>query len=94
MATPYQKELINRLMDELCRESGVVKSSLMDVGIDFAEALFTNDNTRQPQVPVSGNHVRGEIMWNSLPSPGGSMGWVCVESGDPGVWREFGLISE
>jgi hypothetical protein len=36
-------------------------------------------------------HEQGEIVWNSAPEPGSTLGWVCVESGTEGSpageWR-------
>jgi hypothetical protein len=43
--------------------------------------------------PVSGAYTQGDIVYNTAPTSGGSVGWSCVSSGAPGVWREFGLIS-
>ena len=43
--------------------------------------------------PTTGAHVQNEIIWDVAPVAGGAMGWVCVESGTPGVWKSFGLIS-
>ncbi|MOA41855.1 hypothetical protein D3C78_1638600 [compost metagenome] len=45
------------------------------------------------QVPTTGQHTMGEIIYNTLPTAGGSIGWVCVESGTPGTWKTFGVIS-
>lgn len=35
---------------------------------------------------------RGDIVFNSTPSAGGKIGWVCVTAGKPGVWKAFGAI--
>ena len=43
-------------------------------------------------VPSSGNWNPGDIVWNTVPSIGGSVGWVCVEAGTPGTWKAFGPI--
>ena len=45
------------------------------------------------QIPTSGNFNKGDIVWNSEPTPGGCIGWVCVTPGTPGAWLPFGLIS-
>jgi len=42
--------------------------------------------------PVSGDHARGEIVWNRSPSAGGVLGWVCTAAGTPGTWFPFGAI--
>ena len=43
--------------------------------------------------PSSGTYTRKQIVWNSEPSPGGVIGWVCVASGSPGTWKAFGTIA-
>jgi hypothetical protein len=45
--------------------------------------------------PVAGIYNLGDIVYNSSPAPGGSVGWICTTAGGPGVmvWKEFGLIS-
>jgi len=45
------------------------------------------------ECPVSGNYNKGDIVWNSDPRPTGYVGWVCVTSGNPGVWKQFGPIA-
>lgn len=42
--------------------------------------------------PSFGNHVQGDIVWNSNPSMNSYIGWVCVQSGNPGQWLPFGQI--
>jgi hypothetical protein len=43
--------------------------------------------------PRDGAWKKGDIVWNSDPKPSGKVGWVCVTSGTPGQWKEFGQIS-
>lgn len=35
----------------------------------------------------------GALIYNNNPVPGGSVGWVCTTSGNPGTWKPFGTIS-
>ena len=44
--------------------------------------------------PKQGNYNQGDIQYNTKPTPGGWIGWVCVESGNPGVWKRFGAIEK
>ena len=44
--------------------------------------------------PETGNYNKGDIQYNTQPTPGGWIGWVCVESGNPGVWKRFGAIEK
>jgi hypothetical protein len=43
--------------------------------------------------PTTGAHLVGEIVFNSAPTSGGFIGWVCTVAGTPGTWQTFGLIS-
>lgn len=43
--------------------------------------------------PVSGTYNVGDIVYNTAPSAGGYIGWVCVSAGTPGTWKTFGAIS-
>ena len=38
-------------------------------------------------------YKQGDIIFNSRPTVGGFIGWVCVSSGNPGIWKTFGVIS-
>jgi hypothetical protein len=43
--------------------------------------------------PSSGRYIRGSIVYNLQPSPGGYLGWVSVGGTvNPGTWKGFGLI--
>jgi hypothetical protein len=42
--------------------------------------------------PTTGNWVRGDVVHNHSPVAGGFAGWICVTSGTPGTWKEFGAI--
>jgi parallel beta-helix repeat protein len=42
--------------------------------------------------PMSGVWARGDIVYHLEPTPGGNVGWVCVEGGSPGTWHAFGTI--
>lgn len=44
--------------------------------------------------PFSGSWNKGDIVWNTNPQENNYVGWVCVTSGTPGIWRSFGHISE
>ena len=42
--------------------------------------------------PSDGTYKRGDIVYNSAPSAGGYVGWICVTAGTPGTWKGFGSI--
>lgn len=43
--------------------------------------------------PAAGQWYQGDIFYNTAPASAGFVGWVCVTSGVPGLWKTFGLIS-
>jgi hypothetical protein len=42
--------------------------------------------------PTTGTYSRGQVIWNTAPTAGGYVGWVCVTAGTPGTWKQFGAI--
>jgi hypothetical protein len=46
------------------------------------------------ELPSNGTYRAGDIAWNNSPSDGKAVGWICIKSGTPGMWSEFGLISQ
>ena len=43
-------------------------------------------------IPATGNFNKGDILYTTDPVPGGWVGWICIESGNPGRWKAFGAI--
>lgn len=48
--------------------------------------------TRNSAAPVAGAWERGDLVWNTAPSAGGPLGWVCIATGTPGTWVPVGSI--
>ena len=44
--------------------------------------------------PTAGTYNVGDICWNEMPQTGNYVGWVCVNTGAPGVWAPFGAIGK
>ena len=42
--------------------------------------------------PTTGSWLKGDLIYNTNPTPGGYVGWICTASGTPGTWKGFGLI--
>ena len=42
--------------------------------------------------PSEGTWRKGDIVYNTSPSPSSFVGWICVATGTPGTWKGFGLI--
>ena len=43
--------------------------------------------------PVAGDWQRGDVVMNTLPSGGGTPGWICVSSGTPGTWKAMANVA-
>ena len=74
--------------------SGVVQPiqlHIQNYGVNgFSNKLFSY--WKDITAPTTGTHTVGEIVYSSAPVAGGYLGWVCVVSGSPGIWKGFGLI--
>jgi hypothetical protein len=55
----------------------------------FGESVINLFSTAPP---TYGTWKKGDKIWNSNPTAGGYLGWVCVADGTPGTWKGFGLI--
>lgn len=44
--------------------------------------------------PTTGTYNAGDICWNEVPQTGNYVGWVCINTGAPGVWAPFGAIGK
>ena len=43
--------------------------------------------------PVAGTYAVGNIVYNTAPTAGGTIGWVCTVAGTPGTWKTFGTVN-
>lgn len=43
--------------------------------------------------PTTGAWLRGDIVWNTAPSSGGTPGWMCTTSGSPGTWKAMANLA-
>lgn len=43
--------------------------------------------------PTTGTWSQGDRVYDTTPSAGGKMGWVCTAGGTPGTWKTFGDIT-
>jgi len=74
---------------------GIGVKNFSDVDLAVAGPIKVQGHTVQwaEAVPTSGNYIRGDIIYNSIPQPSGYVGWICIRSGSPGEWRQFGQIA-
>jgi hypothetical protein len=64
-------------------------------GADLGTAIgweTVADTTVAANAPTVGYHYPGEIVFNNAPVAGGYAGWVCITEGNPGSWKQFGVI--
>jgi hypothetical protein len=52
-----------------------------------------NTLTYAVAAPNQGAWKKGDLIFNSSPATGASVGWVCITAGTPGVWKSFGTIN-
>lgn len=57
--------------------------------IRMGNRLFANSDAP----PVEGSYQKGDIIWNSNPKENTYVGWICIDTGAPGIWRPFGHIA-
>lgn len=43
--------------------------------------------------PTAGSWLKGQIVLNDNPTPGGYVGWICTTAGSPGTWKGWGVIA-
>ena len=73
---------------------------LSKVFVGSGNQTINDDKNYVSKCPVSINavglnnniHLAGEIVYMKTPVAGDYIGYVCVESGNPGSWRGFGVI--
>lgn len=51
-----------------------------------------NVTINQSTYPTTGYWAQGDITYNTTPTAGGTLGWVCTTGGNGGVWKTFGTI--
>jgi hypothetical protein len=56
--------------------------------VRFNNRLQKYDST----YPTNGSYNEGDIVWNIEPRMNSYVGWVCIQTGSPGLWAPFGKI--
>ena len=65
----------------------------VDLHVSGAIKFSNNRHAAGEAAPTYGSFTQGDIMWNTKPTPGGWIGWVCIGSGTPGTWIQFGEVA-
>lgn len=62
-------------------------TSGLKVGVNNNQILYGSSP------PTNGTYTVGDQVFNTAPTAGGFIGWVCTSAGSPGIWKTFGVIS-
>lgn len=96
--------LIIRLMNTKDGVTSTSQITLYNVGLfrvaynskEYENYENSNFVTAKPSsINAAGSNILylvGDKVYLKEPTPGGYMGYVCVESGNPGIWKGFGSI--
>lgn len=58
----------------------------------YVEIQGLNVYLRGAAVPSVGAWLQGDDVFSTVPAAAGKRGWVCVTSGSPGTWKQWGVI--
>lgn len=73
--------------DVLCAPTELSFTNKGGVGKSSNKTLYLTTTPTQLDFKV------GDVVYNTSPSAGGNIGWVCTTAGTPGTWKTFGAIS-
>jgi len=54
---------------------------------------FVKQILQHTAAPTTGAWAVGDMVFNTAPTAGGTIGWVCTTAGSPGTWKTFGVIA-
>jgi hypothetical protein len=74
------------------RINGYIEYDIQTTYMSAGSTLYVYGATAT-SIPTTGTWTAGTVIYNSAPTSGGYIGWVCVTAGTPGTWKTFGLIS-
>jgi len=52
-----------------------------------------NTITYSAAAPTGGTWKKGDIVYSTVVTAGGTVGWVCTVAGSPGTWKTFGTVT-
>lgn len=88
----FTVRVVNAIQTNLLVRSDAAQ---LNIGPYLIEEDFTSQrkDIRSTAAPTTGTWQVGDIVWNTAPAAGGTLGWVCVTAGTPGTWKTFGTIA-
>ena len=85
-------EFTGLLKEDTTVGNGTITAASLTDSQDDLKDIWNKIRVLGTQAPTTGSYVQGDMVWNSSPTAGGFIGWVCVAAGLPGVWKGFGQI--
>lgn len=65
----------------------------VEKGRDPVSFHYSHERIVGSSAPTAGDWELGDVIYNTSPTAGGDIGWVCTAAGTPGTWKTFGAIS-
>ena len=72
---------------------GYSESTAVIAHVTNASNSWNSAETDGSAAPTGGTWAVGDRVYNTSPTAGGTMGWVCTTAGTPGTWKTFGAIT-
>lgn len=89
----------NSSQDYLCENivSNNISLASASQGMVSGAVYFSNEGASKVvhdnAPPVAGTFAVGDKCWNTVPSAGGTPGWVCTTAGTPGTWKAMANVA-
>jgi hypothetical protein len=84
--------LAQRLPEDYSRQQLMALFTELETQINLlAEGRLQGRHYTATAAPTAGSFARGDIVWNSAPTAGGTLCWVCVTAGSPGTFKTVAI---
>lgn len=68
-------------------------TSINDIDGTTAIRIAGHKTKYATAAPATGTWAKGDVVWNSNATAGGTPGWVCVTAGTPGTWKAMANLA-
>ncbi|MCB2298280.1 glycosyl hydrolase family 28-related protein [Clostridium tagluense] len=72
----------------LLKDNSIVNATNINTPVSIGGVMIVT----KAAIPTTGTWTKGALVYNSNPKANGYIGWVCITTGTPGIWKGFGLI--
>lgn len=76
-----------------CTSSALTDNIISPFSINHVAASGAIFQTRGAAAPVLGTWNIGDVVYDTVPTAGGTIGWVCTTAGTQGTWKTWGAIT-